>query len=52
MLPPISVRLDDDVRTTLEARSRGIGLETLLRQPAADAAREVHRSASMLKARP
>jgi GNAT superfamily N-acetyltransferase len=45
MIPPISVRLDDDVRTTLEAeaKSRGIGLATLLRQLAAEAAREVRR---------
>ena len=45
MTAPISVRLDDDVRTTLEAeaRSRGIGLATLLRQLAAEAAREVRR---------
>ena len=45
MTAPISVRLDDDVRVTLEAeaRSQGIGLATLLRQLAADAAREVRR---------
>ena len=45
MTAPISVRLDDDVRRTLdaEARRRGIGLGTLLRQLAAEAAREVHR---------
>ena len=45
MTAPISVRLDDDVRRTLdaEARRRGIGLATLLRQLAAEAAREVHR---------
>jgi GNAT superfamily N-acetyltransferase len=45
MTAPISVRLDDDVRITLEAeaRSRGIGLGTLLRQLAAEAAREVRR---------
>lgn len=42
---PISVRLDDEVRTTLEseASARGIGLATYLRQLAADAAREVRR---------
>jgi hypothetical protein len=42
---PISVRLDDEVRATLdtEARERGIGLATLLRQLAAEAAREVRR---------
>jgi hypothetical protein len=45
MTAPISVRLDDDVRITLEAeaRRRGIGLGTLLRQLAADAAREFRR---------
>lgn len=39
---PISIRLDDDVREELEsqARARGIGLATLLRDLAADAARE------------
>jgi hypothetical protein len=38
---PISVRLDDDVRDELEAqvRSRGIGLATLLRDLAIEAAR-------------
>jgi hypothetical protein len=42
---PISVRLDDEVRKELEAeaRSRNIGLATLLRQIAAAAAREVKR---------
>lgn len=45
MTAPISVRLDDDVRATLEAdaKSRGIGLATYLRLIAADAAREVRR---------
>ena len=45
MSAPISVRLDDDVRATLEAEAkvRGIGLATYLRQLAADAAREVRR---------
>ena len=45
MTAPISVRLDDEVRATLdaEAKERGIGLATLLRQLAADAAREVRR---------
>jgi hypothetical protein len=45
MSAPISIRLDDDVRATLEAeaRDRGIGLATYLRQLAADAAREVRR---------
>lgn len=47
MSAPISVRLDDSVQATLEteARSRGIGLATYLRQIAADAAREVRRNA-------
>jgi hypothetical protein len=45
MTAPISVRLDDDVRATLEgeAKTRGIGLATFLRQLAADAARDVRR---------
>jgi GNAT superfamily N-acetyltransferase len=39
---PISVRLDDEVRRELEtqARERGIGLATLLRELATRAARE------------
>ena len=43
---PISIRLDDDVRHELEgqARSRGIGLATLLRELAARAARETRRA--------
>ena len=43
---PISIRLDDDVRHELEgqARSRGIGLATLLRELAAQAARETRRA--------
>ena len=46
MPSPISIRLDDDVRATLqaEARAQGVGLATLLRRIAADAAREVHRA--------
>jgi hypothetical protein len=46
MPAPISIRLDDDVRITLEAeaRTRGIGLATYLRQIAADAARNVRRA--------
>lgn len=42
---PVSIRLDDDVRDELEtqARSRGIGLATLLRDLATDAAREAKR---------
>jgi hypothetical protein len=45
MSAPISIRLDDDVRATLEAeaKDRGIGLATYLRQVAANAAREVRR---------
>ena len=43
---PISIRLDDDVRDELEAqaRSRGVGLATLLRDLATEAAREARRS--------
>jgi len=43
---PISIRLDDDVRDELEtqARSRGIGLATLLRDLAAEAARQARRA--------
>lgn len=43
---PISIRLDDDVRHELEgqARSRGIGLGTLLRELATRAAREAQRA--------
>ncbi len=46
MTAPISVRLDDDVRATLEAeaRTQGIGLATYLRQIAAEAARNVRRA--------
>ena len=43
MAAPVSIRLDDEVRETLEAeaRSRNIGLATLLRQIAQEAARQV-----------
>ena len=43
---PISIRLDDDVRHELEgqAQSRGIGLGTLLRELATQAARKAQRS--------
>ena len=43
---PVSVRLDDDVRSELEAqaRARGIGLATLLRDLATEAAREARRA--------
>lgn len=45
MTAPISIWLDDSVRATLEAeaKERGIGLATYLRQLALDAAREVRR---------
>ena len=45
MSAPVSIRLDDEVRETLEAeaRSRNIGLATLLRQIAKEAARQVKR---------
>jgi hypothetical protein len=45
MTAPISIRLDDSVRTALEAeaRERGIGLATYLRLLATDAAREARR---------
>ncbi len=43
---PISIRLDDDVRDELEAqaRDRGVGLATFLRDIAKDAAREAKRA--------
>jgi GNAT superfamily N-acetyltransferase len=43
---PISIRLDEDVRDELEAeaRARGIGLATLLREIATAAAREAKRA--------
>ncbi len=43
---PISIRLDDEVRDELEAqaRARGIGLATLLRDLATAAARESRRT--------
>lgn len=43
---PISVRLDDGVRAELEsqARAKGIGLATLLRDLAANAARDARRA--------
>ena len=45
MAAPISIRLDDEVRQTLEAEAhaRNIGLATLLRQIAKEAARQVKR---------
>ena len=43
---PISIRLDDDVRAELEAqaRARGIGLSSLLREVATAAAQEARRN--------
>jgi hypothetical protein len=43
---PISIRLDDDVRHELEgqARAHGVGLATLLRDLATQAAREARRA--------
>jgi len=43
---PISIRLDADVRETLEAeaKAQGIGLASYLRQLAAKAARDVRRA--------
>jgi len=45
MSAPVSVRLDDEVRQILEAeaRDRNVGLSTLLRQIAADTAKQVRR---------
>lgn len=45
MSRPVSVRLDDEVQSTLEdaARQRGIGLSTYLRELAVDEARRVRR---------
>jgi GNAT superfamily N-acetyltransferase len=46
MSVPISIRLDEDVRDELEveAKARGIGLATLLRDLATEAAREGRRA--------
>ena len=43
---PISIRLDDKVRETLEveARAKQVGLATLLREIATEAARQVQRT--------
>jgi predicted transcriptional regulator len=43
---PVSIRLDDDVRNELEAqaRARGVGLATFLRDLATQAAREARRA--------
>lgn len=43
---PISIRLDDDVRDELEAqaRARGVGLSTLVRELATTAAREARKA--------
>lgn len=45
MSRPVSVRLDDEVQSTLEnaARQRGIGLSTYLRELAVNEARRVRR---------
>jgi post-segregation antitoxin (ccd killing protein) len=45
MTAPISVRLDDSVREELEAqaRARNVGLSTLLREIATEAARQAKR---------
>jgi len=45
MAAPVSIRLDDDVRETLEAeaRARHIGLSTYLRQIAAETAARLRR---------
>ena len=42
---PVSVRLDDDVRAALdeEARARGVGLSTYLRQLATETAHRLRR---------
>jgi uncharacterized protein (DUF1778 family) len=42
---PVSIRLDEDIQSTLEqaARERGIGLSTYLREVAATEARRVRR---------
>jgi hypothetical protein len=44
--PPVSVRLEHDVRVELEAqaRARGVGLSTLLRDIAGEAARAARRA--------
>ncbi len=46
MNAPVSIRLNDDVRQTLEAeaKARGLGLATLLREIASAAARDVRRA--------
>lgn len=46
MTAPISIRLDPEVRDILEdeARAKGLGLATYLRQLAAQAARDVRRA--------
>jgi hypothetical protein len=45
MTAPVSVRLDDDVRETLdaEARAHGMGLSTYLRQLATETAAQLRR---------
>ena len=50
---PISVRLDDDVRSSLEsaAKERGIGLSTYLRELGAAEARRVRRERIRVQSR-
>lgn len=45
MTTPVSVRLDDDVRATLEAeaRARKLGLSTYIRKIATETARQLER---------
>jgi hypothetical protein len=53
MAAPISVRLDDDVRETLEveARARHVGLSTYLRQIAIEAAAQLRRERIRVQSR-
>ncbi len=46
MIAPVSIRLEPEIRITLEleAKMRGIGLATYLRQIAGQAARDVRRA--------
>ena len=54
MAAPVSVRLDDDVRKTLEAeaRARHIGLSTYLRQIAIETAARLRRERIRSQSRP
>jgi predicted transcriptional regulator len=51
---PVSVRLDDEVRATLdeEARARGMGLSTYLRQVATETAHQLRRDRIRRQSRP